>query len=84
MRRLKMDRLLAPSRSRERSLVMAMVAARILEPASKLATTRWWEGTTLPRKLGVEGATEDELYAAMDWLLERQPEIEKRIAKRHL
>jgi transposase len=84
MRRLKIDRLLASAPSRERSLVMAMIAARILEPASNLATTRWWDGTTLPTKLDVQGATEDELYSAMDWLLEVQPEIEKRLAKRHL
>ena len=44
-----------------------MVAARLLEPASKLATTRWWQVTTLPAELGVEEADEEDLYAALDW-----------------
>ena len=46
---------------------MAMVAARILEPQSKLATSLWWHTTTLPEILGVSDADEDDLYAAMDW-----------------
>ena len=63
-----------------------MVAVRILppEPPSKLATTRWWHGTTLPDLLGVADADEDDLYEAMDWLLERQSTIEKKLADRHL
>jgi len=61
-----------------------MVAARVIEPYSKLATTRWWHITTLPSELGVEDATEDDLYEAMDWLLERQDRIEKKLAERHL
>ncbi len=71
MRRLRFDKLLASKPCRERNLVEAMVAARILEPDSKLATTRWWHTTTLPESLGVADADEDDLYAAMDWLLER-------------
>ena len=51
---------------------------------SKLATTRWWHTTTLPESLGVADANEDDLYAAMDWLLERQERIEKKLAGRHL
>ena len=70
--------------SRPRDLVLAMVAARVLQPASKLATTRLWSTTSLGSLLGVEGASEDELYAAMDWLLERQAQIEQRLAKRFL
>ena len=61
-----------------------MVAARILQPHSKLATTRWWHVTTLPEILGVCDATEDDLYDAMDWLLARQERIEKKLAARHL
>ncbi len=61
-----------------------MVAARILQPHSKLATTRWWHFTTLPEILGVSDATEDDLYEAMDWLLARQERIEKKLAARHL
>ena len=80
MRRLRFDKLLASKPCRERNLVEAMVAARILEPDSKLATTRWWHTTTLPESLGVADANEDDLYAAMDWLLERQERIEKKLA----
>ncbi len=70
--------------SRQRDLVLAMVAARILEPQSKIATTRWWSDTTLADTLNVSGADEDELYEAMDWLLQRQDPIEKKLAGRHL
>lgn len=76
--------LLAARRSRERDLVAAMVAAWILAPHSKLATTRWWHTTTLAEEFGVADADEDELYAAMDWLIKRQPAIERKLAARHL
>ena len=62
----------------------AMVAARIVAPHTKLATTRWWHTTTLAEEFGVADADEDDLYAAMDWLLERQGAIEKKLAARHL
>jgi len=84
MRRLGFETLVASRPSRERALVMALVAARILEPDSKLATTRWWQTTTLPADLGVRDADEDDLYAAMDWLLARQARIERKLAARHL
>ena len=84
MRRLGFEALVAARPSRERALVVAMVAARILAPDSKLATTRWWHTTTLPADLGVAAADEDELYAAMDWLLARQARIEQKLAARHL
>jgi len=84
MRQLGLANLIASRPSRQRNLVLAMIAARILEPGSKLATTRWWHSTTLPTLLGVSDADEDELYDAMDWLLERQPLIEKKLAARHL
>lgn len=84
MRRLGFPELLASRRSAQRDQVVAMVAARILAPHSKLATTRWWHVTTLPEILGVTEADEDDLYEAMDWLLERQPRIEKKLAARHL
>ena len=84
MRRLGFAQLIASRPSRQRNLVVAMVAARILEPDSKLGTTRWWNLTTLPTLLGVSDADEEDLYAAMDWLLERQPFIEKKLAARHL
>ncbi len=84
MRRLGFARLIASRPSRERNLVVAMVVARILQPDSKLATTRSWHLTTLPALLDVDDADEDDLYAALDWLLERQDRIEKKIAARHL
>ena len=84
MRRLGLPQLLASRPSRPRQLVLAMVAARLLEPASKLATTRWWQVTTLPAELGVEEADEEDLYAALDWLVQRQAPIEKKLAARHL
>ena len=61
-----------------------MIAERLLFPCSKLATTRNWHDTTLAEELHVEDATENELYAAMDWLLQRQKAIETKLAKRHL
>ena len=84
MHRLGFDALIAARPSRERDLVVAMVAARILEPDSKLATTRWWHTTTLPTALGVRDADEEALYEAMDWLLARQVRIEQKLAARHL
>jgi transposase len=84
MERLRFASLLGSKSSRERSLVLAMVAARILAPQTKLATTRWWHTTTLAEGFAVADADEAELYAAMDWLLERQPAIEKKLAARHL
>ncbi len=84
MRRLGFDKLIASKQSPERDLVEAMVAARILEPTSKLATTRWWHNTTIPEMFGVADADEDHLYAAMDWLVERQEGIERKLAARHL
>jgi len=88
VRRLGLDRLIAPKPGVERSLVWAMIVARIIDPRSKLATARGLGEetafTSLGEVLGVSSATEDDLYAAMDWLLERQPAIEKRLARRHL
>ena len=76
--------LIASKPSRERDLVLAMVASRIVAPQTKLATTRWWHTTTLAEDFGVADASEDELYAAMDWLLARQDTIQKKLAARHL
>jgi hypothetical protein len=84
MARLGFEALLASRRSPQRDLVCAMVAARILAPHTKLATTRWWPTTTLASNLGIADADEDDLYAAMDWLLDRQAAIEQRLARRHL
>lgn len=84
IRKLGLDKLIGSRRCKERDLVIAMIASRILGPQSKLAFARSWENTTLGELLGVEGADEEALYAAMDWLHERQEPIEKRLAERHL
>ena len=68
----------------ERDLAYGLIIARAVAPASKLATTRWWADTTLGADLGIDAATTDEVYAAMDWLLSRQDAIENRLAARHL
>jgi len=82
--KLELDRLISPQRCRERDLVVAMIVQRLIAPCSKLATTRAWHTTTLAEELGVTEATEDDLYEAMDWLLDRQERIEKKLAARHL
>jgi Transposase DDE domain len=84
VRRLQLGRLLDRAPSRERSLVLAMIVQRLLDPGSKLACARALGRSTLAEELDVVGADEDELYAALDWLSERQPRIEARLARRHL
>lgn len=81
---LKLRELFGTRRCREADLVIGMIAARVLAPHTKLATTRWWHTRTLAEDLGIAQASEDELYAAMDWLLGRQAGIEKKLAARHL
>ena len=65
-------------------MVLAMVASRILDPDTKLATTRRWHASTLAEDFGVAAADEDGLYAAMDWLLARQDAVQAKLAARHL
>lgn len=84
MRRLGFAALLSSKPCRERDLVLAMVASRIIAPATKLATTRLWHNSTLAQDFGVVDATEDGLYGAMDWLLAGQDRIQKKLASRHL
>jgi transposase len=84
MQRLGLESLLASRSSRQRDLVSAMVASRILAPHTKLATTRWWHTTTLAEDFAVGDANEDDLYEAMDWLLAHQNTIQKKLAARHL
>jgi transposase len=84
IRKLGLDELVASEPSRRRDLIIAMIAERLLFPSSKLANTRHWHDTTLAEELGVADADEDQLYDAMDWLLERQETIEKKLARRHL
>jgi transposase len=84
MQRLGLASVIASTPSRERDLVLAMVASRIVQPDTKLATSRRWHCSTLAEDFGVTDATEDDLYAAMDWLLARQDAIEQKLAARHL
>src|SRR3989338_6344444 len=84
MQRLGFASLIASKPCRERDLVLAMGASRIVAPQTKLATTRWWHTTTLAEDFAVTDAGEDDLYAAMDWLLARQDIIQKKLAARHL
>jgi transposase len=83
-RRLELGRVLDRARSRERDLCLAMIIQQALRPGSKLQTVRSLGQSTLGSELGVAGADEDDLYAALDWLLERQERIEERLARRHL
>jgi transposase len=84
IRKLGLDVMISSKRCRQRDLVVAMIAERLLHACSKLATTRIWHTTTLAEELGVEDADEDDLYDAMDWLLSRRQQIEKKLADQHL
>ena len=83
-RRLELPKLLDRSGCRERDLCLAMILGRVICPGSKLGTVRTLVQSTLASELSVESADEDDLYLAMDWLLERQDRIEDRLAGRHL
>ena len=84
IRSLGLDQLIASRRSRQRDLVVAMVVARVLFPASKLNTITRWKRCTLADELQVGDADEMELYRTLDWLLGRQEAIEESLARRHL
>jgi transposase len=89
-RKIGLDRLLATGRAPARlvALTLAMIVARVIEPASKLATARQLDAATATSSLGpllaLEAVSEQELYAALDWLLSRQSQIEQKLARRHL
>ena len=84
LRSLGLEALLDRRRSRVRDLAVALIVARVLAPASKLATARTLPQSTLGTILAVGGASEDELYGALDWLLARQARVERALARRHL
>ncbi len=84
MQHLKLDDIIASKPCRERDLTLAMIAEQILHPTSKLGFTRLWNTTTLPEELDISNADEDDLYATMDWLYQRQERIEKKLAVKHL
>ncbi len=83
-RRLELARLLDRAPCRERALCLAMIVQRVIGPGSKLAMSRAFSQSTLAAELAVEDADEDELYGALDWLLQRQSRIERALARRHL
>jgi transposase len=82
--KLNLEGLLGSRASRQRSLILALIAQRLLFPCSKLASLRYWSTTTLADELEVGDASSDELYRALDWLVARQGAIERKLAKRHL
>jgi len=84
MSKLGMESLISSTPSRERDLVMAMIAQRVINPGSKLDHTRDWKNTSLGGELGVNDAEVHELYGALDWLVGRQERIETKLAKKHL
>jgi hypothetical protein len=81
--KLGLPALLGPA-GRARDLALALVISRVVRPGSKLSTLGWWGDTTLGADLGVAGASTDDIYAAMDWLEDRQDAIEAKLAARHL
>jgi hypothetical protein len=82
-RKLGLPALLGPP-GPERDLAYALIVSRVLRPASKLSAVSWWDDVTLGPDLGVAGASTDDAYAAMDWLVARQDGIERQLARRHL
>lgn len=88
LREIGLDRILGPGGNRPRDLVIAMIVARLIAPASKLAMARMLDPATatssLGDVLGLGAVDEDHLYAAIDWLGERQQAIEKALARKHL
>lgn len=88
IKKIGLDSIISSENTRNRRLVLSMIAARIIAPRSKLATARGLQQATqlssLGELLGLSRTDEDELYLAMDWLLSRQEEIEKSLAAIHL
>jgi transposase len=88
LRQIGLDQLIGSRPSAQRSLVLAMIVARVIDPRSKLATARALKEesatSSLAMELGIEIEDERELYQAMDWLVERQQRIENKLAQKHL
>ncbi|MGO9384061.1 MAG: IS1634 family transposase [Mycobacterium sp.] len=82
-RTLGLPALLGPA-CRSRDLALALIISRVIRPTSKLSTLAWWADSTLGVDLEVAGASTDEIYAAMDWLVDRQESIETKLAAKHL
>jgi hypothetical protein len=84
MRHIGLEKMIRSTPGKERDLVMAMLVERLLHSSSKLATTRLWNSSTLGEEMEVEACDENDLYTALDWLLDRQERIEGKLAARHL
>ncbi len=88
LRDLGLDRVLGSRSSRERDLAIGMIVARVINPASKLATARAFKdetaSTSLSLELGIQDVQERELYETLDWLGKRRRRIETKLAKKHL
>lgn len=84
LRHLELDQMLASKRCRQRDIILALITARILFPASKFQSMRHWHHCTLGSELDVLDVEKDELYEALDWLVKRQSRIEDKLASRHL
>jgi Transposase DDE domain len=82
-RTLGLTALLGPA-CRSRDIIVALIISRVIRPCSKLSTLAWWADTTLGADLGVADACADEIHAAMDWPIDRQDRIEKKLAAKHL
>ena len=88
IKQLQIDKIIDPEQSRQRNLILAMIVARIINPAISLATARGFHADTaassIGKALGIEKATANELYEALDWLVVRQEKIENNLAQKHL
>lgn len=84
IRKLNLDSMLASRRCKERDLIVALIVERLICPASKLATTRLWHSSTLAHDLSIEDADENDLYDALDWLMEHKDSVELKLASKHL
>jgi hypothetical protein len=87
-RRIGLERLLPRGPERRRRLALALIVARLLDPAAKLATARALDAASASHSLGATlelgPVTAKELYATLDWLGAAQPAIEAALARRHL
>lgn len=84
MEKLKISSLLSSKSGPEKKIIEALICSRILHPESKLATNQWWDNTTIRSEFDLPETTADDIYKAMDWLLQQKPYIEKKLAGRHL
>jgi transposase len=82
--RIGLPDLISPVSCPERDIVLGLIVARILKPTSKLYASKWWKTNALANELNLHDYDQQDAYKAMDWLFPKQPEIEKKLAARHL